>query len=152
MWELDNKKGLVPKNWWLLTLVVEKTLRSHLDSKDFKPVNPKRNQSWTFIRKTDAEGEAPIFWLPDVTSQLTGKDPNAGKDWRQEEKRMTEDKMVGWHPMSLSKLQEMLKDSEAWHAAVHGVAKSWTQLSDLTTSVRWCWVFGSTNKHLFLGV
>jgi len=93
MWELDNKKGWRPKNWCLQTVVLEKTLESPLDSKEIKPVNPKGNQPWMFIR-TDVE--ASILWPPDVKSQLIGKDPDVGKGWRQE-KGMTEDEMVGWH-------------------------------------------------------
>ena len=79
------------------TVVLEKMLESSLDSKEIKPVNPKGNQSWIFIGKTDAEAEAPIFWPPDAKSWPLGKDPDAGKDWRQKEKGMTEDEMVGWH-------------------------------------------------------
>ena len=78
-------------------MVLEKSLESPWDSKEIKPVNPKGNQSWIFIRKTDAEAETPVLWPPDVKSWLIRKDPHAGKDWRQEEKGMTEDKMVGWH-------------------------------------------------------
>ena len=81
----------------LCTVVLEKTLESPLDCKEIKPVNRKGNQFWIFIGRTDAEAEAPILWPPDVKSRLTGKDPDAGKDWRWEEKGMTEDKMVGWH-------------------------------------------------------
>ena len=79
------------------TVVLEKTLESPLDCKEIKPVNPKGNQSWIFIRRTDVEAEAPILWPPDVKNWLIWKDPDAGKDWRQEEKRTTEDEMVGWH-------------------------------------------------------
>ena len=78
-------------------LWLEKTLQSPVDSKEFKPVNPKENEPWKFTGRTDSETEAPILWPPDEKSQLIGKDPDAGKDWRQEEKGMTEDKMVGWH-------------------------------------------------------
>ena len=81
----------------LLTVVLEKTLESPLDSKEIKPVNPKRNQSWICIGRTDAEAEAPILWSPQVKSQFIGKDPDAGKDWEQEEKGATEDELVGWH-------------------------------------------------------
>ena len=95
MWELDHKESWVPKNWCFWTVVLEKTLESPLDCKEIKPVNPKGNQPWIFIWSTDAE--APVLWTPDVKSQLIGKDPDAGKDWRQEEKGMTEDKMVGSH-------------------------------------------------------
>ena len=97
MWELDHKEGWVPKNWCFQTVVLEKTLESPLDCKEIKPVNPKGNQSWLFAGKTDAEAEAPIFCPPDVKNWLLRKDPDAGRDWRQEEKGTTEDKMVGWH-------------------------------------------------------
>ena len=95
MWELDHKKGWAPKNWCFWTVVLEKTLDSPLDSKEIQPVNPKGNQSWMFIGMTDAEAEAPTVWPPDVKNWLIGKDPDAEKDWRQEEMGMTEDKMVG---------------------------------------------------------
>ena len=95
MWELDHKEGWALKNWCFWTIVLEKTLESPLDCKEIKPVHPKRNQPWMFIGRTDAE--APILWPPDAKSQLIGKDPDAGKDWRQEEKGTTEDEMVGWH-------------------------------------------------------
>ena len=118
------------------TVVLEKTLESPLDCKEIKPVNPKGNQSWIFIGRTDAEVEASILWPPDAKNWLIGKDPDAEKDWRQEEKGTTEDKMVGWHhwlnDVSLSKLQKVVKDREAWHAAIYRVAKSWTWLSDWT--------------------
>ena len=93
--ELDHKEGWVPKNWCFRTVVLEKTLESPLDYKEIKPVNPKGNQSWVFTGRTDAE--APILWPPDPKNWLIGKDPDAGKDWRQEEKGMTENEMVGWH-------------------------------------------------------
>ena len=95
MWELDNKKGWASENWCFWTVVLEKTLESPLDFEEIKPVNPKGNQFWLFIGRTDAE--APILWPPDVESELIGKDPDAGKDWRQEEKGTTEDEMFGWH-------------------------------------------------------
>ena len=94
---MDHKEGWAPKSWCFRTVVLEKTLESPLDSKEIKLVNPKGNQPWMFIGRTDAEAEAPILWPPDVKSLLTGKDPDAGKDWGQEEKRATEDKMIGWH-------------------------------------------------------
>ena len=99
MWELDHKEGWAPKNWHFLNVVLEKTLQSPLDIKEIKPVNPKENQSWIFIGRTDAEAEAPVLWTIDVESQLIGKDPDAGKDWRLEEKGTTEDKMVEWHQL-----------------------------------------------------
>ena len=110
--------------------MLEKTPESPLDSKEFKPVNPKGNQLWLFIGRTCAETEAPIFWPSDVKSQLIGKDPHAEKDWGQEEKETTVDEMFGWHhctdsmDMSLSKLWDIVKDKEGWHPVVHGVEKS----------------------------
>jgi len=95
MWELDYKEGWVPKNWCFQIVVLEKTLDSPLDSKEVRPVNPKRNQLWRFIGRTNAE--ALIFWPPDAKGWLIGKDPDAGKDWGQEEKGTTEDEMAGWH-------------------------------------------------------
>ena len=97
MWELDNKKGWAPKNWCFWTVVLEKTLESPLDCKEIQPVNPKGDQPWIFIGRTDAKAEAPILWPPDLKSWLIGKDPDAGKDWRLEKKGMTENEMVGWH-------------------------------------------------------
>ena len=97
MWELDGEESWVPKNWCFWTVVLEKTLESPLDSKEITSVNPKGSQSWIFIGRTDAEAEAPILWSPDAKSQLMKKDPDAGKDWRQEEKGTTEDEMVRWH-------------------------------------------------------
>ena len=97
MWELDYKESWAPKNWCFWTMVMEKTLESPLDCKEIQPVHPKGNQSWIFIERTDAEAEAPILWPPDAKNWLIWKDPDAGKDWRQEEKGMTEDEMVGWH-------------------------------------------------------
>ena len=95
MWELDYKESWVLKNWCFWTVVLEKTLESPLDCKEIKPVNPKGIQSWIFIGRTDAEAEALRLWPPNVKKWLIGEDPDAGKDWRQEEKGMTEDKMVG---------------------------------------------------------
>ena len=97
IWELDHKESWVPKNWCFWSVVLEKTLKSPLDSKEIKLVNPKGNQSWVFIGRTDAKAETPILWPPDTNNWLTGKDPDAGKDWRQEEKVMTKDEMVVWH-------------------------------------------------------
>ena len=97
MWELDHKESWVPKNWCFGIVVLEKSLQSPLDCKEIKPVHPKGNQSWIFTGRTDAEAEAPILWPRDVKNWLTGKDPDAGKDWRWEEKGMTEDEMIGWH-------------------------------------------------------
>ena len=97
MWELDYKENWAPKNWYFWTVVLEKILKSPLDCKEIQPVHPKGNQSWIFIGRTDVEAKTSILWPPDVQSWLIGKDPDAGKDWRQEEKGMTEEEMVGWH-------------------------------------------------------
>ena len=97
MWELDHKESWALKNWCFWTVVLEKTLESPLDCKEIKPLNPKGNESWIFIGRTDAEAETPKLWLPDVKNWLTGKDSDAKKDWRQEKKGKTEDEMVEWH-------------------------------------------------------
>ena len=178
MWELDHKESWVPKNLCFWTVVLEKTFESSLYYKEIKPVSAKGNQSWIFIRRTDAEAETPIFWLPAVKNWLIRKYPDAGKDWRQEKKGLTEDEMVGWHhqldgykfeqapgvddgqgslvccslwggkeldmteslnwtdgngnPLQYSCLENPM-DRGAWWAIVHGVAKSWTQLKQLST-------------------
>ena len=97
MWELDYKESWAPKNWCFWTVVLEKTLESPLDCKEVQPVHRKGNHSWTFIERTDVEAENLILWPPDVKRWLIGKDPDAGKDWGQEEKGTTKDEMVGWH-------------------------------------------------------
>ena len=147
VWELDYKESWMLKNWCFWTVVLEKTPESLLDCKKIQPVHPKENQSWIFIGRTDADAETTILWPPDVKNWLIWKDPDAGKDWRQEEKGMTEDEMVEWHHQlnghEFGKLRQLLIDREAWHAAVHGVhwvAKSQTWLSnwtDLTQVSTW---------------
>ena len=97
IWELDYKQSWAPKNWCFWTVVLEKTLESPLDCKEIQPVHSEGDQSWVFIGRTDAEAETPILCSPDVKSWLIGKDPDAGKDWGQEEKGKTEDEMVGWY-------------------------------------------------------
>ena len=97
MWELDHKEGWLPNNWCFWTVMLEKTLENPLGCKETKRANPKGSQSWIFFVRTDAKVEAPILGPPDVKNWLIGKDPDAVKDWRREEKGMTEDEMVGWH-------------------------------------------------------
>ena len=97
MWELDCKESWTLRNWCFWTVLLEKMLESPLDFKEIKPAKPKANQSWMYIGRTDAEAATPIFWPPHVKNWLIGKDPDAGKDWRQEKKGLTEDEMVGWH-------------------------------------------------------
>ena len=97
MWELDYKESWALKNWCFWTMVLEKILESPLDCKEIHPVHPKGNQSWVFTGRTDAEAETPILWPPDVKNWLIEKETDTGKDWRQEEKGIIEDEMVGWH-------------------------------------------------------
>ena len=136
IWELDCEESWAPKNWCFWTVVLEKTLESPLDCKEIQPVHPKGDQSWVFIGRTDVEAEAPILWPPDEKSWFIGKDPDAGRDWGQEEKGTTEDEMAGWHhqlrDLGLGALRELVMDREAWRAAIHGVSKSQTQLSEWT--------------------
>ena len=138
MWELNYKENWAPKNWCFWAVVLEKTHESPLGCEEIQPVHPKGDQSWVFIGRTDVEAETPILWPPNAKNWLIGKDPDAGKNWRQEEQGTIEDEMVGWHhhsmDMSFSTLRELVMDRESWHAAVHGVAKNQTWLSDWTDS------------------
>ena len=116
-------------------MVLEKTLESPLDCKEIQPVHSKGDQSWMFIGRHDVEASTPILWLPDAKSWLIWKDPDAGKDWGQEEKGMTEDEMDGITDLmdvGMGEVRELVMDREAWRAAVRGVTKSQTQLSDWT--------------------
>ena len=135
MWELDCKESWVLKNWCFWTVVLEKTLESPLDCKEIQPVHPQGNQSWIFIGRTDAEAETPILWPPDAKNWLIEKDPDAGKDWRWEEKGMTEDEMVGWHHwLDGHKFRELVMDREAWCAAIMG---SQRVRQDWATELNW---------------
>ena len=138
MWELDHKESWAPKNWCFWTVVLKKTLESPLDCKEIKPVNPKRNQFSIFIERSDAEAEAPIIWPPDSKNWLPGKDPDAEKDWRQEEKGTTEDEMVGWHHrLNGHDFEQTPGDSEGQGSLAccsPWVTKNRTWLSDWTTT------------------
>ena len=136
MWELDYNKSWALRNLCFWTVVLEKTLEGALDCKQIQPVHPKGNQSWMYIGRTDVEAETPIVWPPDMKSWLIGKDPDAWRDWGQEEKGTTEDEMVGSITdsidMGLGELWKLVLDRQAWCAAIHGVARSRTRLSDWT--------------------
>ena len=113
MWELDHKEGWAPKNWCFWTVVLEKTLESPLDCKEIQPVNSKGNKAWIFIGRTNAEAETPALWSPDAKNWLIGKDPDAGKDWSQEKKGITEDEIVGWHHrLNGYEFEQALEDGE----------------------------------------
>ena len=145
MWELDCEESWAPKNWCFWTVVLDKTLESPLDCKEIQPVHSKGDRSWVFIRRTDAKAETPILWPPHSKSWLIGKDSDAGRDWGQEEKGKTEAEMAGCHHWldgyELAELRELVMDREAWRAAIHGVTKSRTRLSDWTelkhAKVKW---------------
>ena len=139
MWELDYKESWAPKNWYFLTVMLEKTPESPLDCKEIKPVNPKGNLSWMFTGRTDVDAETPALWPPDAKNWLIGKDPDSGKDRGQEEKGTTGMRWLdiittNLMDMNLSKLWETVEERGAWHAAVHRVKKSQTWLRDWTAT------------------
>ena len=147
MWELDHKEGWALKKWCFWIVVLEKTLKSPLNSKEIQSVYSKGIQPWIFIGRTDAEAEAEasIFWPPDAKSRLIWKDPDAGKDWRQrrgQERIRCLDDITNSTDMSLSKLWEIVKNREDWCASVHGVAKRQSKLRGLTKTLVMEWVSG----------
>ena len=145
MLELDYKESWVLKNWCFWTVVLEKALDSPLDCKEIQPAHPKGTQSWIFIGRTDAEAETPVLWTLDKKNWLIWKDPDAGKDWGQEEKGTTEDEMVGWHhnsiDMSLSKLRRLVMDRNAGVLQFMGFQSqtwlsNWTELNWISQGVQ----------------
>ena len=131
VWELDHKESWALKNWCFWTVVLEKTLESPLDCREIQPVHPKGNQPWLFIGRTDAETEIPILCPPDAKNQLIGKDPDAGKDWRQKKKGTTEAEMAGWHHQCNGRV--WVNSGRWWWAGRPGVLKSWgLKESDMT--------------------
>ena len=149
MLRLDHKEGWASKNWCFWTMVLEKTLESPLDCKEIKPVNPKGNQPWMFIGRTDAK--APILWPPDGNSQLIGKASDAGKDWGQEEKGVTEDETVGWHhQLNGREFEQALGVSDGQGSLVRCSPWGCKEL-DTTERLNWskiplknhCWKFNS---------
>ena len=151
MWELDHKEGWRPKHRCFWIVVLEKTLENPLDCKEIKPVNLTGNQSWLIIGRTDAEAETPVLWPPNAKNWLVGKDPYDGKDWRQEEKSMTEDEIVGWHhQLDGHKFAQTLGIREGQGSLA--CCSPWgCKESDTTKQLNWtestsCEVLGRVNK------
>ena len=153
MWELDCEERWAPKNCCFWTVVLEKTLESLLDCKEIQPVHSEGDKPWDFFGRNDAKAEAPVLWPPHAKSWLIGKDSDAGRDSGQEEKGTTEDEMAGWHHWLDGCEFEMVMVREAWWAAIHGVSKSQTRLSDWT-ELNWIFhythtLYHTTSHHFF---
>ena len=152
MWELDCKESWAPNYWCFWTVVLEKTLQSPLECKEIQLVHPEGDQSWVFIGRTDVEAETPILWPPDTKSWLIGKDPDAGKDWGQEEKGMTEDEMVGWHHRLNGHgfgCTPRVGDGQGGLAC----CSSWgRKASDMTEQLNWTEVVSNFSKTRFIHI
>ena len=137
MWELDHKEGWALKNWWFWTMVSEITLESPSDCKEIKPVNPKGNQPWIFVDRLMLKLKSPLLWPPDTKSLLIERDPDAGKDWRQEEIGTTEDEMIGWHyQLNGHEFEQTPEDGEGQGSLV--CCSSWGfKESDTTEQLNW---------------
>ena len=151
MWELDYKESWALKNWCYWTVVLEKTLESLLDNKEIQPVHSKGNHPWIFIGRTDAKAETPIFWPPDTKNWLIWKDPDAGKDWSRRRRGWQRMRWLDGITDNTHEFEQALEDGEGqgnqW-AVVHWVAKSWTQLSDWTTTYgQWIFENGAKNSQ-----
>ena len=161
MWVLNYKESWAPKNRCFWTVLLEKTLESSVDCKELQPIHPKRNQSWIFIGRTDAEAETLILWPPDRKNWLTGKDPDAGQDWRQEEKEMTEDEMVGWHywldghefeeALGVGDRQGSLACCSPWNHKESDMTSNWTELSSKNLS-NFHWLYTAQNSWSFFSL
>ena len=136
LWEVDHKEGWELQNWCFWTVVLEEILESSLDSKEIQPVHPKGDQSWVYIGRTDVEAKAPILWPPDAKNWLIRKDADAGKDWRQEEKGVTEDEMIGWHHrLNGHEFEQTLGDGEGQGSLV--CCSPWGHRVDMTGWLNW---------------
>ena len=150
MWELDYKESWALKNWCFWTVVLEKTLESPLDCKEIQPVYPKGDQSWIFTWRTDADVETPILWPPDVKNWLIWKDPNGGKDWRQEEKGTTEDEMVGWHHWLDGHEFEQALEVGDGQGSLTCCSPQGRKESDTTEQLNWVIFLLQISVHIFL--
>ena len=163
MWELDSEVSWTPKNWCFWTVVLEKTLESPLDCKETQPVHSEGDQSWVFFVRNDAKAETPVLWPPHAKSWLIGKDSDSGRDWGQEEKRMTEDEMAGWHHWLYGREFEWtpgvgdgqggLACCDSWGRKESDKTKrlNWTELNwNILLRVWWWWQWGGLKTMLII--